>query len=391
MSAPGRFLWRVDEIPVSAAPSTPEELELLHRALGVLQENVHLLDREIRYVYVNPFGAAAMGRTPAEMIGRTIDEVFGPAAFPELQVQLRAVLATGAPAQSEIGVLDGEDTRWFEYTLAPISGLDGQLSHVICVGRDVTMRRRLEREATLARAAVEEERRKLEAAAEFEQKLLGIVSHDLRNPLASVRLGLETMRRRGLPPEHVRALERMERSTERMQAIIAELLDVTRIRQGHGLPLTPEPVTLDAVVTRALDGIPEDQLGRVQRVSAVQPTGMWDPERLAQAVGNLVGNALQHGEPGGPVTIRIGVEAERAEISVHNHGPPIPPEVLPSIFEPFQRGLRPGALDGSIGLGLYIVRQVARSHGGEVRVRSVEGEGTTFTLELPLGGPAAAG
>jgi PAS domain S-box-containing protein len=384
MSAPGRFLWRVDEVPVGAPPSTAQELELLHRAVGALQENVYLLDREIRYVYVNPFGASAMGRSPAEMIGRTIDEVFGPAAFPELQVELRAVFATGAPARSEIGVLDGEQTRWFEYTLSPVSGLDGQVVHVICVGRDVTTRRRLEREATLARAAVEDERRKLEAAAEFEQKLLGIVSHDLRNPLASVRLGLETMRRRGLPPEHLRALERMERSTERMQAIIGGLLDLTRIRQGQGLPLAPERVTLEAAVSRAMDGMPEDQVRRVLRVSAAQPTGMWDPERLAQAVGNLVGNALQHGEPGRPVTVRIAEEEGRAALSVHNHGPPIPPEVLASIFEPFQRGLNPGALDGSIGLGLYIVRQVARAHGGEVRVRSVEGEGTTFTIELPL-------
>jgi len=97
-----------------------------------------------------------------------------------------------------------------------------------------------------------------------------------------------------------------------------------------------------------------------------------------------VGNALQHGDPGRPVTVRITEEEGRAQLSVHNHGPPIPPEVLPSIFEPFQRGLQPSALDGSIGLGLYIVRQVAVSHGGEVRVRSVEGEGTTFTLALPL-------
>jgi signal transduction histidine kinase len=126
-------------------------------------------------------------------------------------------------------------------------------------------------------------------------------------------------------------------------------------------------------------------------VSVAHPAGVWDPERLAQAVGNLIGNALQHGEPGRPVTLRIAEEEGRAELSVHNHGPPIPPALLPSIFEPFQRGLHPGALDGSVGLGLYIVRQVALSHGGEVRVRSVEGEGTTFTLELPLGGAPGSG
>jgi signal transduction histidine kinase len=235
---------------------------------------------------------------------------------------------------------------------------------------------------------VEDERRKLQAAAEFEQRLLGIVSHDLRNPLASVRLGLETMLRRGIGPEHLRTLERMERSTERMQAIISGLLDVTRIRQGQGLPLTPEPVSLDAVVTQVLEGMPEDQVRRIRRETFANPAGVWDPERLAQAVGNLLGNALQHGNPERPVTVRITASEGKAQLSVHNDGPPIPAEVLPGLFEPFQRGLRAGALDGSIGLGLYIVRQVTLGHGGEVHVRSTAEEGTTFVLELPTDGPS---
>jgi len=141
--------------------------------------------------------------------------------------------------------------------------------------------------------------------------------------------------------------------------------------------------SLVAVVTRVLEGMPEDHVRRVQRGTGANPTGNWDPERLAQAIGNLVGNALQHGDPDRPVTVRVGAREGRAELSVHNHGPPIPSEVLPGLFEPFQRGLRPGALDGSIGLGLYIVRQVALGHGGEVKVRSMAEEGTTFILELP--------
>jgi len=384
MTFPTRAL--VDERPETAMSSVPDEVELLRRALEVVQENVYILDRDIRYVYVNQLGAAAMGMTTTQMLGRTMDEVFGSTAFPEFRVQLRAVFVTGAPARNELAFLDGEETRWFEYTLSPIPTPDGRLEHVTCVGRDVTQRRRTEREAALVRAAVEEERRKLQAAAEFEQKLLGIVSHDLRNPLASVRLGLETMHRRGLPEEHRRTVERMERSTERMQAIISGLLDVTRIRRGQGLPLAPEAAALDAVLTRVLDGMPEDQVRRIRLETAVHPTGVWDPERLAQAIGNLVGNALQHGDPDRPVTVRVSAREGWAELSVHNHGPPIPAELLPSLFEPFRRGLHPGALNGSIGLGLYIVRQVAVGHGGEVNVRSTPEEGTTFILQLPADG-----
>ena len=381
-------LRMLDGRPGSSGASGSDELDLLRLALDLVQENIYILDREIRYVYVNQVGAALMGLTPAQMIGRTMDELYGSGAFPEFRVQLHAAFVTGAPVRSEIAFLDGDRTRWYEYSLSPIPSADGPPQLVTCVSRDVTQRRRVEKEAALGRAAVEEERRKLQAAAEFEQKLLGIVSHDLRNPLASVRLGLETMRRRGIGSEHARTLERMERSTERMEAIISGLLDVTRIRLGQGLPLTPEKVSLDAVVSRVLEGMPEDQVRRVQRGPDANPTGNWDPERLAQAIGNLVGNALQHGDPVRPITVRVGVREGRAELSVHNHGPPIPAEVLPGLFEPFQRGLRPGALDGSIGLGLYIVRQVALGHGGEIKVLSTAEGGTTFVLELPAHGAA---
>jgi len=383
MTSPGGALRMLDGRPGSTGASGSDEPELLRLALDVVQENIYILDREIRYVYVNLLGAAAMGLVPAQMIGRTMDELFGPGAFPEFRVQVHAAFVTAAPARSEIAFLDGERTRWYEYSLSPIPSPDGPPELLTCVSRDVTQRRRVEREAALGRAAVEDERRKLQAAAEFEQRLFGIVSHDLRNPLASVRLGLETMHRRGIGVEHFRTLERMERSTERMQAIISGLLDVTRIRQGQGLPLTPEPVSLDAVVIQVLEGMPEDQVRRVERAFDDHATGMWDPERLAQAIGNLVGNALQHGDPERPVTVRVRMREGKAELSVHNHGAPIPAEVLPGLFEPFQRGLRPGALDGSIGLGLYIVRQVALGHGGEVRVHSTAEEGTTFVLELP--------
>ncbi|HET6980546.1 MAG TPA: ATP-binding protein, partial [Myxococcaceae bacterium] len=150
----------------------------------------------------------------------------------------------------------------------------------------------------------------------------------------------------------------------------------------------PESVSLEAVVTRVLDGMHEEQVRRIHRETLAQPTGVWDPERLAQAVGNLLGNALQHGEPEQPVTLRITASDGKAQLSVHNHGAAIPPEVLPGLFEPFQRGLHADALDGSIGLGLYIVRQVTLGHGGEVHVRSSAEEGTTFILELPADGGA---
>jgi signal transduction histidine kinase len=111
--------------------------------------------------------------------------------------------------------------------------------------------------------------------------------------------------------------------------------------------------------------------------------GQWDADRLAQVVSNLVGNAIQHGG-GTPVTL-IGEEhGDRATLSVHNGGPPIPAETLPLVFEPLARG-RVEAASGSIGLGLFIARAIVAAHGGDIRVASSSDEGTTFTVALPRG------
>jgi signal transduction histidine kinase len=113
--------------------------------------------------------------------------------------------------------------------------------------------------------------------------------------------------------------------------------------------------------------------------------GEWDPDRLAQAVGNLVGNAVQHGSPGTPVRVALRSSPDQVVLEISNFGPPIPADVLPRIFEPFSRGEQgPGQRSQGLGLGLYIVRAILDAHGGSIDVRSTEGEGTTtFTVRLP--------
>jgi signal transduction histidine kinase len=111
-----------------------------------------------------------------------------------------------------------------------------------------------------------------------------------------------------------------------------------------------------------------------------------DPDRLGQVLTNLVGNALQHSPPAARVSVEVEEDSGAVAIGVHNEGPPIEADLLPEIFEPFHRGH--GGEGGSLGLGLFIVREVVRAHGGEVTVRSRAGEGTTFTVRLPV--PRAA-
>jgi signal transduction histidine kinase len=110
--------------------------------------------------------------------------------------------------------------------------------------------------------------------------------------------------------------------------------------------------------------------------------GTWDPGRMAQVISNLVSNAVAHGAPYAPVTVQIDATGDdHVDLSVHNEGPPIPPELLPVLFEPFRRGTGDKSPRG-LGLGLYIVRQLVEAHGGTVDVRSTAPEGTTFTIEL---------
>jgi signal transduction histidine kinase len=134
--------------------------------------------------------------------------------------------------------------------------------------------------------------------------------------------------------------------------------------------------------------------GAVEEVSVADPgrftvsghgdgTGEWDNVRVGQALGNLLGNALQHSPPGSPVRVEVEGGPEQVRVSINNGGEPIPPEQQDGLFEPFRRGVRPGALDGSVGLGLYIAWHVARAHGGTIEVRSSAQAGTTFQLVLP--------
>jgi PAS domain S-box-containing protein len=223
----------------------------------------------------------------------------------------------------------------------------------------------------------------LQEAHQFEQRLLGIVSHDLRNPLASIRLGVDLLTRSSTSQNQLRTITRMARSAERMHQMVAGLLDLTRLRAGQQLPITREPSNMHLLVERAVEEVSVADPGRVTITGHGDGTGEWDNTRLGQALGNLLGNALQHSPAGSPVSVMVEGGQDVVRVSIHNGGEPIPADQQDGLFEPFRRGVRPGALDGSVGLGLYIAWHVARAHGGNIEVTSSAEEGTTFRLSLP--------
>jgi signal transduction histidine kinase len=217
----------------------------------------------------------------------------------------------------------------------------------------------------------------------FRDQFIGVLSHDLRTPLGAVTAGAALLAvPEDNPERRGRVVTRIMNSAQRMERMIGDLLDLTQTRLGGSLPLKRRPADLQQVCEEAMKEI---RAGQPDAVLQLQVSGdlrgEWDADRLGQVVSNLVGNAMQHGN-GTPITLTGQDQGNSVMLTVHNGGPPIPPEVLPHVFEPLARGRAEGA-SHSIGLGLFIARAIVSAHGGHIQVSSSTDTGTTFTIALP--------
>jgi len=225
------------------------------------------------------------------------------------------------------------------------------------------------------------------------QMFLAILSHDLRNPLNCIRMAAQLVSRTKDDPDSVEALSMIESNTEAVTRLISDLIDFTLRGLGRTMPLNRGPVDLVQLCREVVEAYRITNPERTLRFhSDGDITGVWDAGRLRQVVSNLVGNAIQYGSPEGPVDLSVALEGSTPEestvvLSVHNDGAPIPPEVLPTIFDPLVRyATRESAArrsPGSVGLGLYIVREIVVAKGGTVEVSSTAEKGTTFTVRIP--------
>ncbi len=218
---------------------------------------------------------------------------------------------------------------------------------------------------------------------------LAILSHDLRNPLGAITMSAKVLPMVSGDQTEIRECGlRIARSASMMERMISDLLDYTRTRLGAGMPVNPTQCDLNALCNELIaeyrSAHPDRKIE--YRVSG-DPKGMWDFDRIRQAVSNLIGNAIQHGSPDFPVTLTLRDEADNVFIDIHNGGEPIPAGELPNIFNPLIRGSSADSprtnRPGSIGMGLYIAREVARSHDGRLEVVSTAEAGTTLTIQLP--------
>ena len=262
-----------------------------------------------------------------------------------------------------------------------INGVDGVQRTVLAIGRAVVLDAGTQRvigvlqdisELSAQHAAAEDR-------ALFAEQMVGIVSHDLRNPLSTICLGAQVLRMMELPEREQAVLDNIDRAGARAVRLINDLLDFTRARLGQGLAVQRLPIDLHAAVALQVAELAVAYPGaRIEHRRTGDARCVADPDRLGQLVGNLISNAVAYGAPGTPITVSTMTANDGCSITVHNQGDAIPEAIRASLFQPMTRGTTTGAEARSVGLGLYIVAEVVRAHGGTVQVESTDSNGTEF-------------
>lgn len=267
---------------------------------------------------------------------------------------------------------------------------DGRSRHVSSLQQraralEAEVAHRKELEASLRDALAREKaaREEAERHVRFSEMFAGMLGHDLRNPLGTIVMGATYLARLNLGDKPSRTANRIVAAAERMARMIDQLLDLTRIRAGGGLELARTRVDLAEICDRIRDELEASNPQCAIAFDARGNTsGVWDYDRLLQVFSNLVGNAITHGSATCRVTIHAdGAEPSQVIAQVHNDGA-IPPEVMPTLFEPFRGSTRRHKTNG-LGLGLFITKQIVEAHGGTISVVSNDVQGTTVKLQLP--------
>lgn len=218
---------------------------------------------------------------------------------------------------------------------------------------------------------------------ELRERLIGIVGHDLKNPLNAVLLAVRLLGRADLDEKkRERYVQQIKESADRMTAIVVQLLDLTRAQQADLLRLQLRRFNLTRMVRELANELMTARPDRSIDVTGPEIEVDGDPDRLGQAVSNLLGNAIRHGDPRGPVGVELSALASEAWVAVTNGGEPIPPEQVNKLFQPFTKGSRRSSSEG-LGLGLFIAHQFVTAHRGGIDVSSTR-ERTRFTLRVPL-------
>jgi PAS domain S-box-containing protein len=374
-----------------------DQEQRLRRALDVENIGVIFFDNEHRVTAVNNAFARMSGYTQTDVTDRLMlwrdlapgdDPVRGDARAAEFD-------ATGRTTPDELELTRKDGGRWWGLVTATrVSETEG-VKFVL----DITARKNAERDRIEMLAREQTARRQAEQATNLRQQVLGIVAHDLRNPLQAIVMAASALLELPMSPEQrTKRLEVIKRCARDMDRLIADLVDVSRMRAGT-FDVRREQVHVPKLISDVLESFERQAAARgvrlVAEVGGTLESLEGDAQRLAQALSNLVNNALKFTPAGGDVRIGTRRDGTDLEIVVDDTGCGIGPEHVASIFDRFWQADR---TSGGAGLGLAIVKGIVESHGGQIDVESALGRGTTFRVRLPHhastvahgGGPASA-
>jgi PAS domain S-box-containing protein len=352
------------------------------------------VDAEGRVAFLNPAAERLLGVAAEAAHGRPLHEVVHADADGPAHATGECALARAI--RTAEGTAEEEDTfRGAEGAAVPVrwvaAPLQGTAPGAVVVFEDDRRRRESERQRQEELARAQEARREAEAEGRMRDEFMATLSHELRTPLSAIVGWAHLLRSGNLEPaDRARAVETIDRSAKSQAQLISDILDVSSIIAGK-LRLTPEPVALRPVVEAAVETVARAAEAKGVRIETemAEPgasvTG--DANRLQQVVWNLLTNAVKFTPAGAAVHVRLSTAGDQARIEVRDEGRGIRPEFLPHVFERFRQAEEGSGerAQGSLGLGLAIVRHLVELHGGSVQASSAgEGQGAAFTVSLPL-------
>lgn len=357
----------------------------ISQALGTA---IIIQDLEGKITYFNTAAEVHSGYRSIDVVGlRPWDFLISEEDAPTLSQAFQDLVSSGLQLEMETAWLtrDGQK-RVMRWSNAPVLDKLGKIRWVVNIFVDITE----DKESQTQLIQTKEE---LKRAVKLRDDFLMIASHELRTPLTPLLLQMQMMKRylknevistRAVGNKFLKLLDLSEAHVERLNKMIGNLLDVSHIRAGR-LVLNLERFDLSQLVRSILERYdPFAKLAQCQLRLEAEPDvcGKWDRLRLEQVVVNLLTNAFKFGK-GHPIEIRVWKEQNTAKLSVRDRGIGILPEEQKRLFSMFERVASPYHYEG-LGLGLYIVKEIAQAHSGSVRVESTFGAGSTFTLEIPL-------
>jgi signal transduction histidine kinase len=245
--------------------------------------------------------------------------------------------------------------------------------------------RRVEEELRASLKREQAARERAELSDQFKEMFVAVLGHELRNPLNTILMTARLLQMRDAPEERARRLERLAASGLRMKHMIEQLLDLTRARLGGGISVSlRDPRDLVALALRSIEDFGEAYpAARLELLAPSMCVIEVDGDRFLQLLANLIGNALQHGDPQREVVVCIEPHGNVVSVRVQNFGTPIEPDFLPFVFDPFRRAHPELVRSRGLGIGLYVSERIVAAHGGTLRVTSKQDTGTCFEAIFP--------